>query len=140
PTADSPRITVRHLFNHTSGLPRMGNFPEYPETPPTRDEFLATLTGLGLDRPPGQRYVYSNLGVQLLGPLIEEVAGVDHRTYVRDAILDPLGLRSTVWFPEDVPGDRLAVGHERLPGEPPRARPHWRPGAADAAGGLYSSL
>jgi len=140
PTADSPRITIRHILTHTSGLPRMGDFPEYPATPPSRDEFLATLTGLGLDRPPGERRVYSNLAFQLLGPLIGEVTGVDHREYVSDTILVPLGMTSTAWTPEDVPGDRLAVGHERAPGQPPRARPHWRPGAADAAGGLYSSV
>ena len=39
-------------------------------------EELLELDGLGLDRPPGERRVYSNLGFQLLGPLIEEVAGV----------------------------------------------------------------
>ncbi|MDC0666538.1 serine hydrolase domain-containing protein [Nannocystis radixulma] len=140
PTADSPRITIRHILTHTSGLPRMGDFPEYPLTPPNRAEFLATLDGLGLDRPPGERRVYSNLAFQLLGPLIEAVAGEDHRSHVGATILRPLGLTNTAWVPEDVPGDRLAVGHERMPGQPPRARPHWRPGAADAAGGLYSSV
>ncbi|MBZ5710157.1 serine hydrolase domain-containing protein [Nannocystis pusilla] len=140
PTADSPPITIRHLLTHTSGLPRMGNFAEYPATPPGRAEFLATLAGVGLDRPPGQRYVYSNFGVQLLGPLVEAVAGVDHRTYIRDAIFTPLGMGNTAFIPEDVPGDRIAVGHERLPGQEPRPRPHWRPGATDAAGGAYSSV
>lgn len=139
PTGDSPRITIRHILTHTSGLPRMGNFPEYPATPPSREEFLATLAGLGLDRPPGERRVYSNLGFQLLGSLVDAVAG-DHRRYTREQILAPLGMHGTAWHPEDVPEDRLAVGHERLAGQSPRARPHWRPGAADAAGGLYSSV
>ncbi|MFY0532201.1 serine hydrolase domain-containing protein [Nannocystis pusilla] len=128
PTADSPRFTIRQLLTHTAGLPRMGNFAEYPETPPSRAEFLATLAGIGLDRPPGERRVYSNLGFQLLGPLVEAVAGVDHRRLVRDQILAPLGMTSTVWAPEDVPGDRLAIGHERTPEEPSRPRPHWRRG------------
>src|SRR5690606_11229156 len=83
PTADSPAITIRQLLTHTSGLPRMGNFPEYPSTPPSRAEFLATLEGMALERPPGERRHYSNLGVQLLGPIVEAAAGVDHRTYTR---------------------------------------------------------
>ncbi|WAS90927.1 serine hydrolase domain-containing protein [Nannocystis punicea] len=140
PTRDSPRITIRHLLTHTSGLPRMGNFPEYPATPPSRADFLATLDGLGLDRAPGERRVYSNLGFQVLGPLVEAVGGVDHHTYVREQILAPLGMNHSAWVPEDVPGDRLAVGHGRLPGQEPRPRPHWRPGATDAAGGMYSSV
>lgn len=140
PTRDSPRITVRHLLTHTSGLPRMGNFPEYPTTPPDRAQFLATLDGIGLDRAPGERRVYSNLGFQVLGPLVAAVSGTDHHTYVREHIFAPLAMHSSAWTPEDVPGDRLAVGHERMPGQPPRPRPHWRPGAADAAGGMYSSV
>lgn len=140
PTRDSPRITIRHLLTHTSGLPRMGNFPEYPASPPSRADFLATLDGIGLDRAPGERRVYSNLGFQLLGPLVEDVSGVDHHTYVREQLFAPLGMNHSAWTPEDVPGDRLAVGHERLPGQQPRPRPHWRPGATDAAGGMYSSV
>ncbi|MCA9637882.1 MAG: beta-lactamase family protein, partial [Myxococcales bacterium] len=69
PTADSPKITIRQILTHSSGLPRMGNFPEYPETPPDRAELLATLAGLGLERAPGEGRHYSNLGFQLLGPL-----------------------------------------------------------------------
>ncbi len=140
PTADSPEITIRHLLTHTSGLPRMGDFPEYPDAQPSRAEFLATLQGLGLERAPGHRRVYSNLGFQLLGPLIENVAGVDHRAYTRDAILRPIGMEGAAWTPEAIPADKLAVGHENGPDGTPRPRPHWRPGAADAAGGLYASV
>lgn len=140
PTADSPAITIRHLLTHTSGLPRMGNFPEYPPAPPTRTEFLATLDGLALEHPPGQRRHYSNLGVQLLGPLITAVSGVDHRTYIRDAILEPLEMHGAGFIPEDLPEGKLATGHELDADKVPRARPHWRPGAADAAGGLYASV
>ncbi|MCB9754304.1 MAG: beta-lactamase family protein [Myxococcales bacterium] len=140
PSVDSPEITIRHLLTHSSGLPRMGAFPEYPASPPSRAEFLATLRGLGLERAPGLRRVYSNLGVQLLGPLVDNVAGVDHRTYTRDAILRPIGMAGAAWLPEHIPPDKLAVGHEFGPDRQPRARPHWRPGAADAAGGLYASV
>ncbi|MCA9692656.1 MAG: beta-lactamase family protein, partial [Myxococcales bacterium] len=140
PTTDSPKITIRHILTHSSGLPRMGRFPEYPATPPDRAAFLATLAGLGLERAPGEGRVYSNLGFQLLGPLIENVAGVDHRAFAREAILLPLGMTGAAWREEDVSEDRLAFGHERGPDGAPRARPPWQPGATDAAGGLYASV
>ncbi|MEZ4450538.1 MAG: serine hydrolase [Nannocystaceae bacterium] len=140
PTADSPKITIRQILTHGSGLPRMGNFPEYPETPPERAEFLATLEGVGLERAPGEGRVYSNLAVQLLGPLLDAVTGVDHREYTRDAILRPIGMEGAAWVAEDVPGDRLAVGHGKGPDGAVHPRPPWRPGAADAAGGLYASV
>jgi len=140
PTADSPAITLRHILSHTSGLPRMGAFAEYPEAPMERSAFLATLEGLALERAPGERRAYSNLAFQLLGPLIDNVAGEDHRSYTLAAILRPLGIEDAAWVAEDVPGDMLAVGHEKTPGGEVRPRPHWRPGAADAAGGLYLSV
>ncbi len=140
PTADSAEITIRHLLTHTSGLPRMGNFPEYPQTPPTRAEFLQTLDGLGLERAPGERRVYSNFGFQLLGTLIDNVAETDHRSFSRDAILRPMGMKDAVWMPEHALPGQIAVGHEHGPDGKPRPRPHWRPGAGDAAGGLYASM
>jgi len=140
PTADSPEITIRHLLTHTSGLPRMGNFSEYPENPPDRAAFLATLQGLELERAPGEQRVYSNLGFQLLGAVIDGIVTTDHREYSRDEILRPLGMNDAVWMPEEAAAGQVAVGHEFDPDGKPRARPHWRPGAADAAGGLYASL
>lgn len=140
PTVDSPRITLRHILTHTSGLPRMGNFPEYPSHDFGREEFLATLSGLGLERAPGQRRVYSNLGFQLLGPLIQNVTWTDHRKYIQDAVLRPIGMGGATFRPEDVPAKKLAVGHGRGPDKTPVRRPVWRPGAADAAGGLYASV
>ncbi|MCA9711105.1 MAG: beta-lactamase family protein, partial [Myxococcales bacterium] len=140
PTADSPEITLRHILTHASGLPRMGDFPEYPQEPLDRAAFLATLEGLALERPPGERRIYSNLGFQLLGPLIDDVAGVDHRIYTRDQILRPMGIEGAAWSADEVPVDRLAIGHEHGPDGTPRPRPPWRPGATDAAGGLYLSL
>jgi CubicO group peptidase (beta-lactamase class C family) len=140
PTSDSPRISIRHILRHTAGLPRHLGFTDDQAAPPTRAALLAALDGLGLDSSPGDRHVYSNVGFQLLGLLIDDVAGVDHRRYVHDAILAPLGMHETVWTPEDVPADRLAVPYAVRPGQPPQVLPHWRFGDADAAGALLSSV
>lgn len=140
PTRDSPLITIRHLLTHTSGLPRMGNFPEYPIAPQTREDLLASLDGLRLDRPPGTKRVYSNLGVQILGPLIDAVAEEDHRTFMRRELFEPIGMIGAGWTPREVGEDRLAIPHDFDEHGRPRRRPHWMPGAADAAGGLYASV
>ena len=139
-TTDSPAITIRHLLTHASGLPRMGNFPEYPDAPLTRAAFLASLQGIRLDRPPGIEYTYSNLGVQILGPLIDEVTGEDHRSFIRREILEPVGMHGAGWTPAEIGIERLALPHELDEHGKPRLRPHWTPGAADAAGGLYASV
>lgn len=140
PTEDSPLVTIRHLLTHTSGMPRMGNFPEYPSSPQSREQLLASLDGLRLDRPPGVARVYSNLGVQILGPLIDEVAGEDHRTVMRRELFEPIGMAGVGWTPREVGEDRLAMPHDLDEDGKPRRRPHWMPGAAEAAGGLYASV
>jgi CubicO group peptidase (beta-lactamase class C family) len=140
PTHDSPLVTTRHLLTHTSGLPRMGNFPEYPSSPQTRTDLLAALEGLRLDRAPGVERVYSNLGFQILGPLIREVAGEDHRTFIRRELLEPIGMTGSGWTAQEVGEDRLAMPHDLDEDGKPHRRAHWTPGAADAAGGLYASV
>ena len=140
PSADSPPVTIRHLLTHRSGLPRMGDFPEYPSAPMSRTELVAALDGLRLDHPPGVAHLYSNLGVQILGPLIDDVAQEDHRVFIRREILEPIGMAGAGWTPQEVGERRLAMPHELDEHGAPRRRPHWTPGAADAAGGLYASV
>jgi CubicO group peptidase (beta-lactamase class C family) len=66
--------TVRHLLAHASGLPFDG------ETPIAR---------------PGQRRIYSNTGFNLLGRLVADRAEMAFDRYLRDAVLDPLGMAKT---------------------------------------------
>ncbi|HVR63821.1 MAG TPA: serine hydrolase domain-containing protein, partial [Polyangia bacterium] len=140
PTADSPPITIRHLLTHASGLPRVGAF-NYAQADHdvTEAEMLAALPGTVLMFAPGTRSLYSNFGVSLLGPLITRVAGTPYRDYVTRAILTPLGMTASRWTEADVPADRRATAYRRDGGQlQPVA--HWRLGASEAAGGLYSSV
>lgn len=71
-----PGSTVAHLLSHSSGLA-----PEASEN--------ATLSRLATRR------IYSNHGFELLGQALEEATGIDAATYLHEAILDPLGMKST---------------------------------------------
>jgi CubicO group peptidase (beta-lactamase class C family) len=66
--------TVRHLLAHASGLPFDG------ERPIAR---------------PGQRRIYSNTGFNVLGTLVAERAEMEFDQYLREAVLDPLGMART---------------------------------------------
>lgn len=133
-------ISVRDILTHTAGLPRD------PDVPPlavdrvvTRDELLRAIDGLSLTRPPGLVHDYSNLGFSLLGHVVAAAAGRPYRDEIRAAVLEPLGMRDTVWQRADVPPDRLALGHGVQDGQP-AARPPTRHGDIDAAGGLFSTV
>ena len=47
-----------------------------------------------LDFEPGSRYVYSNIGYQILGQIIEAQTGMDYEDYIIDNVLTPMGIDS----------------------------------------------
>jgi CubicO group peptidase (beta-lactamase class C family) len=86
------RVTPRNLMTHHSGLPAnfyKGIFSTNPEPftkmiKEIKDEYLAY--------PPEFVYSYSNLGVTLLGGVIERVSGKSYASYMDESILGPIGM------------------------------------------------
>lgn len=73
--AGPPGSTVRHLLAHASGY----------------DFDTASVLA-----PPGTRRIYSNSGYEALGGALEAATGIDFASYLREAVLDPLGMHGTV--------------------------------------------
>jgi CubicO group peptidase (beta-lactamase class C family) len=73
--AGPPGATIRHLLAHASGLA------------PDGDAVLAA---------PATRRIYSNRGFEVLGDVLAEATGLPVAQYVREAVVDPLGLSATV--------------------------------------------
>lgn len=140
PTRDSPPFTLRHILTHTSGLPPVASF-SYTQSDHdvTRAELLSGLDRLTLAAAPGTREVYSNFGMSLLGLVVERVTGVAYRDYVSREIFAPLGMNASYFSEADVPRGRLATAYVPGPSGPQKVK-HWRLGAAEAAGGIYTSL
>lgn len=91
-------ITVRRLLTHTSGL--RGDLPlpvlkSLPDAAAARRAVLAETPRI----PPGTRVVYSDLNAVLLGDVVERVTGEPLDRFVRREILEPLGMRSTLYRP-----------------------------------------
>jgi len=141
PTSDSPPITYRHLLTHTSGLPRVGELDYYtrPDQSVTEAELMAALDAAALEFSPGTRTRYSNLAFGLAGLAVGRASGQPFREVVAERLLAPLQMDSTVWEPEAVPPERLATGYALEEGRRVPVH-HWRLGAAEGMGGLYSTL
>lgn len=140
PTADSPRITIRHLVTHTSGLPRVGKMDYTPEDANVTDAYvLEGLRDLELESSPGTKTSYSNLALAVAGILVSRVSHMAYRDFVGKMILEPLGMSSTAWERSAVSADRLATGYRRREGAL-ISEHHWNLGAAEALGGLYSTV
>jgi CubicO group peptidase (beta-lactamase class C family) len=85
-------ITIWQLVTHRAGFPlRLGG--DFDTT--SRQALIDSAMRTSLLFPAGSRESVSNAGYCLLAAIIEQVSGVSYEEYVRDNILQPLGLTHT---------------------------------------------
>ena len=96
------RITLRHLLDHTSGVPdytQVDGFGrrllEDRDRVWTPAEVLAIAARSNAEFAPGEDYAYSNTDFVLLGEVVRAATGRSWADQVHARILEPLGLRDT---------------------------------------------
>jgi CubicO group peptidase (beta-lactamase class C family) len=139
PTADAPPITVRHLLTHTSGLPNVGAL-DANALVATEAYVLGALHGLRLRSVPGVTKSYSSLGFGLLGILVARLSKEPFRDVIDAEVLRPLGMTATTWDENLVPRERLATAYRVQLDDSLVKVAHWKTGAFEGAGNLYSSV
>ena len=114
-------MTVRDLLMHTSGLGYDARGPALlgsdADAPGNREgATLDTIVEWLADRPlyshPGQRWRYS-VSTDICGKLVEILADQPFDDYVREQILDPLGMVDTGFHVPDDKVDRFAASYRR---------------------------
>ena len=115
-------MTVRHLFTMTAGLnyntasaPIRQLLAERGENASTR-EVVAAIAQEPLDFEPGERFQYS-LCHDVLGAVIEEVAGERYADYLRKTIFEPLGMTRTGMHPNAQLRRKMAAQYSYSVGE-----------------------
>lgn len=111
PTADSPRITIRHLLTMTAGFPTDDPWGDRQQGLDLEAFSELLRGGLSFAWVPGIQFEYSNLGYGILGRVITRAAGQEYREVVRARLLEPLGMTSTGFLAEEVAPERLAHGY-----------------------------
>jgi CubicO group peptidase (beta-lactamase class C family) len=121
-------ITVRDLLAFTMGMGilfappgatpiqraidelALGQGPPQPEIPPAPDEWLRRLGTLPLMRQPGECWMY-NTGSDVLGALIARAAGRPLEAFLRERLLEPLGMHDTGFSVTPAQRDRLVTSY-----------------------------
>src|SRR6185295_5488227 len=100
-------ITTHHLLNHSSGL---------PAAPLLLDALLEELwTGYA----PGNRFLYSNTGYNILGFLIEALDNRSFADSIRTRLLEPLGMSASSPVITNETRKQMAVGYGPVYGDRP---------------------
>ena len=97
-------VTVRHLLNHTSGIPDYFDDSDWfikiwkeEKRVPGNDEIIRFLleTKVKPYFAPGEGLHYSNTGYNLLALLVERLSGVPYEEFLQKNIFEPAGMTST---------------------------------------------
>ena len=115
---DAPELTIKSILSHPSGLPRESNHPywSWPDFPfPTKQNVIDELKNQEMLYPPSKYYQYSNLGLSLLGFIVEEVTQTSFDDYVNQNILIPLSMNNTkTYMSSEDYGKNLTLGYSSL--------------------------
>lgn len=113
--AQNERITLRHLLSHHSGLGTwspLGNPSDAQYHRRAFAEVVKSIQDSWLKFPAGERFEYSNQGIDLAGYALEVTSGKSFVDFMREEILVPLGmLTSTFNQPEATQKDACAIGY-----------------------------
>lgn len=116
PTYDGKKITLKHMVNHTSSLPREPENlnPENEESyfdDYTIDDFYDFMNSYTLPRAIGSESEYSNIGMGILGYVLKESRSKSYIQLIKDEILSPLGMSNTVLRFEDLNTSNITQGY-----------------------------
>lgn len=92
------KFTIRHLMNHTAGVPNLTSFPDFQSTMALAsplDKTVARFKDKPLDFEPDSKFQYSNSGYVLLAAVIEKVSGKSYDAFLNESIFQPLGMKNT---------------------------------------------
>jgi len=137
-------IRIKHLANHTSRLPSL---PEnltsqagYDEQDPyksySKEMIIDYLHTVKPDTMPGKVSEYSNLGVALLGQVLQRVYQQPLEVLVKQYVIAPAKMTNTTFTVAGNAVDKLATPFN----EDGNVVKSWTLGAFEAAGGLKSDL
>ena len=99
-----PRITVRHLLSHTSGMPDYfdEDSDEGIDLPNDRlekpSDFVSLFPKEPMRHAPGERFIYNNQGFVILALVIEALTGKAYSAIINEHLLKPLGITESGIF------------------------------------------
>jgi CubicO group peptidase (beta-lactamase class C family) len=113
------RMTLRHLLSHRAGFtheaPIGGNWEPTLAAydAPDFDAHIRSISETWLRYPIGDRYAYSNLGIDLAGHMLARALGTSFAAALKTLVFDPLGMKDSSVDPDVYAAwTNRAIGHQ----------------------------
>lgn len=132
-------ITIHQLLTHTSGLYSGDDLTNYSQVT-TVDEIIAPAfksSNLYYEEP-GTYSIYSNLGYDVLGAVIEQVSGQTYADYIEEHVLIPAGMTQSGLNMEGLVLENMATAYNGNISEGDEAKV-LHPSFGYSSGGLHST-
>ena len=109
-------IRLRHLLNHSAGLPDYTADGFDYRRDYTDDDLLRMAAALPVEFAPGTRWNYSNTGYVVLGIIITRVTGMPYHEFLRQRLFTPAGMPTIRVITETAVVPERAHGYLPVPG------------------------
>jgi CubicO group peptidase (beta-lactamase class C family) len=143
PSGKPANLTITQILTHTSGLGEATG----PQAQSAKT--LADLVPLWLAAPmqyePGEKWKYTQSGINAAARIVEIVSGMSFDEFLQKRLFDPLGMKSTTFYPTEAQRARLVTAYAKnkdtgaLEPVPPRPEFGPRDKPPQGNGGLYST-
>ena len=132
-------VTVRQLLNHSAGW--LGDdYGDFGRGDDALARYLAGMKQLPQLTPPGQVFAYNNAAIVVAGRIIETLTGKPYETALQELVLDPLGMKHSGFFVDQLIGENIAASHDVEKDRAATMIGAWVfPRSIDSTGGLVSS-
>jgi len=103
-TALKKTITIRHLLTHTAGFEPFRLFYEMNCSIEARWDSVFQSE---LKTKPGTNTVYSDIGLMVMGKIVESITGMRQNEYLEQVVFAPLKMKDTEYLPNPALLDRI---------------------------------
>ena len=107
------QIKVKNMLNHTSGITYVDDslWGKGPYDDGALERYVKSLDELELMWSPGNRFYYNNTLYEVLGDLIAKASDMTFENYVKENILNPIGMRESNFLKKAINHKLLACPH-----------------------------
>ncbi|MES2505175.1 MAG: serine hydrolase domain-containing protein [Verrucomicrobiota bacterium] len=105
-------VTIKDLLTHTSGLVGSSPLDKDAIDVLSLKEAVITYALSPLQFEPGSKWSYCNPGINTLGRIVEVVSGDDYAKFLDQRLFQPLGMKSTTFWPKEKEMAKLATSYK----------------------------